>query len=276
MNSLASLFNYPHPLPPLSLQTIGAMEDALKRYTSNFHGHISERKFCDIHFAFPDSMSSTLDGAEIVSAHRHVMVAASPYLCNKIELMVELGLSAATEGCSLEKPWLLSGIDKHAFEIIVDFMYHPRDLSLVGDDKELGDTIPPAIARAVFKAAHLLLMPVVQAMMFKVLAAQLTPTNCLGALQLCLQSKEHWAQLEGQGELLSESARQTFSLKPVEAIGAALQAASGQHNTKEDIDATLSYSLANCDLNFFEDLFGTSFPVKDSAACNFFFSLLLA
>jgi hypothetical protein len=255
------------------------MEDALKRYTSNFHGNFSERKFCDIHFAFLDSASASaesLDGAEVVSAHRHVMVAASPYLCNKIELMGELGLSASTKGSSRDKPWLLPGIDKHAFEIIVDFMYHPRDLSVHGAIKELDGAMSPAIARAVFKAAHLLLMPVVQAMMFKMLAAQITPTNCLGALQLCMDSKGQWAQLEGQGEALSERARQMFALKPVEATDIALKVVSGNGDTKGDIDATLSYSLANCDLNFFEVLFGTSFPVKDSVACNAFFSLLLA
>jgi hypothetical protein len=252
------------------------MEDKLKQYKSDFDGvlYSSERQFCDIHFAFPSSTS--LDGVDFVSAHRIIMIAASPYLRNKIELMTELSSSVAIEGSSLEKPWLLSGINKEAFEIVVDFMYHPRDLSVTNADKELGGTISPAIAHAVFKAAHLLLMPVVQAMMFKVVAAQLTPANCLGALQLCLQSKEQWTQLAGQGEALSESARQTFALKAVEATEIALKVASGQGDAYGDIDVTLSYSLANCDLNFFETLIGNPSSIKNSVACNSLFSLLLA
>jgi hypothetical protein len=155
-------------------------------------------------------------------------------------------------------------------------MYHPRDLSVTNADKELGVTISPAIAHAVFEAAHLLLMPVVQAMMFKVVAARLTPANCLSALQLCLQSKEQWAQLAGQGGALSESARQMFALKAVEATEIALKVASGPGGAYGDIDVTLSFSLANCDLNFFENLIGTSFPVNDNVACNSLFSFLLA
>jgi hypothetical protein len=241
------------------------MEDALRRYSSEFHGHFTERQFCDIFFAFQD-------GTGIVAAHRHVMVAASPYMRNKIELMTELGLSAATEGSSREKPWVLDGIDKRGFEIVVDFMYHPRDLSK-GISKDLDDPMSPTIARAVFKAAHLLLMPVVQAMMFKVLAAQLTPANCLGALQFVLQSKEQWARLEGQGEALCEQACKVFALKTVEATNVALRIASGEN--EPDDEATLSFSLANCDINFFEALFSTSFPLKDAVACNAFFSLIL-
>jgi hypothetical protein len=188
------------------------MEDRLEQYRSDFHGLLSERQFCDIHFAFPSSNS--LDGVEIVSAHRCIMIAASPYLCDKIELMAELGLSAATERSSREQSWLLPGIDKRGFEI-VDFIHHPRDLSVVGVGQDLDCDMSPTIARVVFEAARLLLMPVVQALMFKVLAEELTPANCLGALQLCLQSKEQWAQLEGQGASLSDSALQMFAYNPV-------------------------------------------------------------
>jgi hypothetical protein len=252
------------------------MEDRLEQYKSGFHELLSERQFCDIHFAFPSSVS--LDGVEIVSAHRNIMIAASPYLRNKIELMTELGMSAASKGSSREQPWLLPGIDKRGFEIVVDFIYHPRDLSVVGADEELACAMSPTIARAVFEAARLLLMPVVQAMMFKVLAAELTSADSLGALQLCLQSKEQWVQLEGQGESLLESALRIFAYNPVEATDVALKVTSGHGDANGNVDATgtLSYSLANCDLNFFETLFGSSFPIKDSAACNSFFSLLLA
>jgi hypothetical protein len=87
------------------------MEDALRRYSSEFHGHFTELQLCDFFFAFPD-------GAGIVAAYRHIMVAASPYMRYKIELMTELGLSAATEGSSREKPWVLKGIDKRGFGIL--------------------------------------------------------------------------------------------------------------------------------------------------------------
>jgi hypothetical protein len=90
------------------------MEDKLKQYKSDFDGvlYSSERQFCDIHFSFPSSTS--LDGVDIVSAHRIIMIAASPYFSNKIELMTELSSSTAIAGSSLEKPWLLSGMDKEA------------------------------------------------------------------------------------------------------------------------------------------------------------------
>jgi hypothetical protein len=105
-------------------------------------------------------------------------------------------LASATEGNSRENPWPLHGIDQRGFAIAIDFMYHPRFLSV--PDEELGDsTLSPTTARAVFVAARLLCMPTLQAVCSKVLAAQLTPGICLGALQLCLDAKEQWAQLEG-------------------------------------------------------------------------------
>jgi hypothetical protein len=62
------------------------MEDALQRYKNDFHERFRERPFPDIYFSFPDSASadSSLDGAEIVAAHRHVIIAASPYMRNKL------------------------------------------------------------------------------------------------------------------------------------------------------------------------------------------------
>jgi hypothetical protein len=41
-------------------------------------------------------------------------------------------------------------------------------------------------------------------------------------------------------------------------------------------DKSLQFRLANCDVPFFEALFGTSMPVTDAAACDALFSLLLA
>jgi hypothetical protein len=248
------------------------MEDALKKYAIDFHEQLSQRDFPDIHFAFPDSTFNALDGTDIISAHRNIVVAASPYLRNKIELMTELGLSSATEGSSREAPWLLHDIDKHAFEITVDFMYHPRDLSACGDDKKLDNPLTPAMARAVFKVAQLLLIPILQAMCFKVLAAQLTPTMCLGALHLCLESKGQWAQLEGQGEALFERARQHFAMHTVETVAAGLNIDARQQEGDQNV--ALMFSLANCDINFFEALFDDSL-LKDSTSCRAFFSLLL-
>jgi hypothetical protein len=60
------------------------MEDALQGYTNDFLERSRERPFPDIFFSFPDSTSTdSLDG-DIVSAHRHVIIAASPYMRNKI------------------------------------------------------------------------------------------------------------------------------------------------------------------------------------------------
>jgi hypothetical protein len=190
-----------------------------------------------------------------------------------MELMGELGLSEAAEGSSRKLPWLLHGLSREGFEIVVDFMYHPRDLTAIGDG-EGKDILLPAVACAVFKAARLLLMPAVQTMMFKVIAAQITPANCLGALQLCLDAKKQWPQLEGQGEALSDRARQFFADKSAKVTEATLTVAMGENKT--DDDSTLQFRLANCAVSFFEALFGTSFPVVDTAACDAFFALLLA
>jgi hypothetical protein len=61
------------------------MEDALQRCTNDFLERLRERQFPDIYFSFPDSASAkkSLDG-DIVAAHRHVIIAASPYMRNKI------------------------------------------------------------------------------------------------------------------------------------------------------------------------------------------------
>jgi hypothetical protein len=189
------------------------MEHALQRYTNDFLERSHERSFPDISFSFPDSAAEkSLDGADIVAAHRHIIIAASPYMRNtigtsfildyaymlsllttwlhSIDMMADFGLASATEGNSRENPWPLHGIDQHGFAIAIDFMYHPRFLNV--PDKELDSTLSPTSARAVFVAAQLLCLPLLQAMCFKVLAAQLTPMNCLGALQLCLDAKEQW------------------------------------------------------------------------------------
>jgi hypothetical protein len=110
-------------------------------------------------------------------------------------------------------------------------------------------------------------------MCFKVLAAQLTPAMCLGALQLCLESKEQWTQLRGQGQALFERACQLFAEQTTKATDAALSINTGQR--KEDGNTTLAFSLAKCDINFFEALFDASI-LKDAISCSAFYSLLLA
>jgi hypothetical protein len=188
-------------------------------------------------------------------------------------MMTDFGLASATEGNSRENPWPIHDIDQRGFAIAIDFIYHPRFLG--APDKELGDnTLSPTITRAVLIAARLLCLPLLQAICLKLLAAQLTPENCLGALQLCLDAKKQWPQLEGQGEALSDRARQFFADKSAKVTEATLTVAMGENKT--DDDSTLQFRLANCDVSFFEALFGTSFPVVDTAACDAFFALLLA